>query len=32
MTLLVFAGSAQLAALPLIADAPIWVISPPRWW
>jgi predicted branched-subunit amino acid permease len=32
MTLVVFAGSAQLASLPLIAaGAPIWVIFPPRW-
>jgi predicted branched-subunit amino acid permease len=33
MTLLVFAGSAQLASLPLIAaHAPVWVSSLPRWW
>jgi predicted branched-subunit amino acid permease len=32
MTLVVFAGSAQLASLPLIAaGAPIWVIFPRRW-
>lgn len=32
MSLVAYAGSAQLAALPLIAaSAPTWVIAPPRW-
>lgn len=33
MTFAVFAGSAQLAALPLMtAAAPVWVFLLPRWW